>query len=58
MISENGLHIPAEWAMFIAVSRLSPVKIQILMFARWSFTIVSGTPSCSLSSIPVAPRKI
>ena len=43
--------------MLIAVSCLSPVSIHTLIFARWSIEIVSGTPSCSLSSTAVAPTK-
>ena len=35
---------------------LSPVRTQILMLARERTAMVSGTPSCSLSSIAVAPR--
>ena len=35
---------------------LSPVSTQILMSAFESFEMVSGTPSCSLSSIAVAPN--
>lgn len=35
---------------------LSPVSTQILMSAFASFEMVSGTPSCSLSSIAVAPK--
>lgn len=35
---------------------LSPVRTQILILARERMVMVSGTPSCSLSSIAVAPR--
>jgi hypothetical protein len=42
--------------MLMAVSWRSPVSTQILMPACDSLTIVSGTPSCSLSSMPVAPN--
>lgn len=35
---------------------LSPVSTQILTSAFPSFEMVSGTPSCSLSSIAVAPN--
>lgn len=41
--------------MLIAVSCLSPVRIQILMSAFISVSMVSGTLSWSLSSIAVAP---
>lgn len=40
--------------MLIAVSCLSPVKTQILIPASCNVWIVSGTPSCNLSSIAVA----
>ena len=43
--------------MLMAVSRLSPVNIHILIPARLSFSIASATPSCNLSSIAVAPSK-
>mmetsp|Transcript_61638 Transcript_61638/g.193192 ORF Transcript_61638/g.193192 Transcript_61638/m.193192 type:complete len:205 (+) Transcript_61638:592-1206(+) len=42
--------------MFRAVSSLSPVSTQSLMPASRSFLMVSGTLSCSLSSMAVAPR--
>lgn len=35
---------------------LSPVKTQILILALFRVIIVSGTPSCSLSSMAVAPN--
>mmetsp|Transcript_36699 Transcript_36699/g.110895 ORF Transcript_36699/g.110895 Transcript_36699/m.110895 type:complete len:323 (+) Transcript_36699:1235-2203(+) len=41
--------------MLRAVSSLSPVRTQSLMPAVRMLTIVSATPSCSLSSMPVAP---
>lgn len=41
--------------ILMAVSCLSPVRIQILMSAFIRVSIVSGTRSCSLSSIAVAP---
>lgn len=44
-----------EYAMLTAVSCLSPVSTQICIPASRSAAIVSGTPSCSRSSIPVAP---
>ncbi|KAL1845037.1 hypothetical protein VTK73DRAFT_1298 [Phialemonium thermophilum] len=53
--SEVGRQTRAEWAMLMAVSRLSPVSIQILMLARLSRSMVSGTPFCNLSSMAVAP---
>lgn len=37
---------------------LSPVKTQILMPAMAKLAIVCGTPSCSLSSIAVAPKSV
>jgi len=46
-----------EWAMLIAVSCLSPVSIQIFMSAFAKVAIVSGTPSCSRSSMADAPSK-
>mmetsp|Transcript_2769 Transcript_2769/g.6437 ORF Transcript_2769/g.6437 Transcript_2769/m.6437 type:complete len:215 (+) Transcript_2769:1851-2495(+) len=42
-------------AMFLAVPTLSPVSIHILMPALRKSARTSGTPSCSLSSIAVAP---
>mmetsp|Transcript_88598 Transcript_88598/g.185152 ORF Transcript_88598/g.185152 Transcript_88598/m.185152 type:complete len:260 (-) Transcript_88598:173-952(-) len=42
--------------IFRAVSNLSPVRTQTLMPAFRNFSIVSGTWSCSLSSIAVIPR--
>lgn len=44
--------------MLTAVSCLSPVKTQSWIPASRRAVIVSGTPSCSLSSIPVAPGVI
>ena len=41
--------------MLMAVSDLSPVSMAILMSACRKRSMVSGTPSCSLSSIAVAP---
>lgn len=41
--------------MLMAVSCLSPVSIQIFMSAFMRVSMVSGTLSCSLSSIAVAP---
>lgn len=41
--------------MLTAVSCLSPVNTQIFIPASWRDAIVSGTPSCRRSSIPVAP---
>ena len=43
--------------MLMAVSFLSPVSIHIMIPASLSACIVSGTPLCNLSSIPVAPKK-
>uniref|UniRef100_A0A147BUP4 Uncharacterized protein n=1 Tax=Ixodes ricinus TaxID=34613 RepID=A0A147BUP4_IXORI len=42
--------------MLMAVSCLSPVRTQILMSALSRSATVSGTPSCSLSSMAVDPR--
>ena len=39
----------------MAVSLLSPVRTQSLIPAFSKLAMVSGTPSCSLSSIAVAP---
>mmetsp|Transcript_3683 Transcript_3683/g.9268 ORF Transcript_3683/g.9268 Transcript_3683/m.9268 type:complete len:263 (+) Transcript_3683:1445-2233(+) len=44
--------------MFSAVSCLSPVSTQILIPALASVAMASGTPTCSLSSIAVAPTMI
>mmetsp|Transcript_19224 Transcript_19224/g.55149 ORF Transcript_19224/g.55149 Transcript_19224/m.55149 type:complete len:233 (-) Transcript_19224:754-1452(-) len=43
--------------MLRAVSNLSPVSTHRLMPAFLKLTIVSGTPSCNLSSIAVAPAR-
>ena len=45
-------------AMFFAVPTLSPVSIQILIPAVRRSDRISGTPSCSLSSIAVAPCSV
>lgn len=42
--------------MLMAVSTLSPVRTQVLIPARARLWMVSGTPTCSLSSMAVAPR--
>ena len=47
-----------EKPMFIAVSILSPVRIQTLIPAFKKSRIHSGTLSCSLSSIAVAPMMV
>mmetsp|Transcript_18807 Transcript_18807/g.45094 ORF Transcript_18807/g.45094 Transcript_18807/m.45094 type:complete len:209 (-) Transcript_18807:187-813(-) len=44
--------------MLMAVSCLSPVSIHTLIPACVSAEIASGTPSCSLSSMAVAPSKM
>ena len=44
--------------MFSAVYNLSPVIIMTLIPARCSRAMVSGTPSCRRSSIPVAPMML
>mmetsp|Transcript_24661 Transcript_24661/g.79373 ORF Transcript_24661/g.79373 Transcript_24661/m.79373 type:complete len:331 (+) Transcript_24661:1233-2225(+) len=46
------------YPMLIAVSCLSPVSIQTLILASRRSRMVSGTPSCSLSSIAVAPTMV
>lgn len=46
-----------EYAIVTAVSCLSPVKTQSWIPACRSAAMVSGTPSWSRSSIPVAPGK-
>ena len=45
-------------AMFFAVPTLSPVSIHTLIPASRRSASTSGTPSCSLSSIAVAPWKV
>lgn len=45
-----------EYPIFTAVSCLSPVRTQICSPALRSLVIVSGTPSCKRSSMPVAPE--
>jgi len=45
-----------DFAISIAVSCLSPVRTQTQIFDSISFSIVSGTPSYSLSSIALAPK--
>mmetsp|Transcript_14256 Transcript_14256/g.45556 ORF Transcript_14256/g.45556 Transcript_14256/m.45556 type:complete len:395 (-) Transcript_14256:2081-3265(-) len=52
MSCTNSLH---ENPMLIAVSILSPVSTQTLIPALRRSRIVSGVPSCSLSSMAVAP---
>ena len=47
-----------ESAMFSAVSNLSPVSMTTLIPPSLREQMVSGTKSCSLSSIPVAPTRI
>lgn len=42
--------------MLMAVSFLSPVRTQTLIPALWRASMVSGTSSCSLSTIPVVPE--
>eukprot|EP00965_Chrysotila_dentata_P023320 772653-Pleurochrysis_carterae.AAC.1 len=42
-------------AMFLAVPTLSPVSIHTLTDAARKSARISGTPSCSLSSMAVAP---
>lgn len=50
--------INSPYAMFIAVSILSPVNTQILIPALERVSIQDGTPSWSLSSIAVQPIKV
>mmetsp|Transcript_14832 Transcript_14832/g.62611 ORF Transcript_14832/g.62611 Transcript_14832/m.62611 type:complete len:244 (-) Transcript_14832:2140-2871(-) len=52
MSSRNNEH---ACPMLIAVSCLSPVKTQTATPARMSCSMHPGTPSCSLSSMAVAP---
>mmetsp|Transcript_16212 Transcript_16212/g.33275 ORF Transcript_16212/g.33275 Transcript_16212/m.33275 type:complete len:209 (-) Transcript_16212:2063-2689(-) len=47
-----------EKPMLIAVSCLSPVRTQSFMPASAKVSIASGTPSCSLSSMAVAPTSV
>lgn len=49
---------PAENPIFIAVSTLSPVSTQTIIPVYRISLIVSGTPSCNLSSIAVEPTNI
>mmetsp|Transcript_46255 Transcript_46255/g.83336 ORF Transcript_46255/g.83336 Transcript_46255/m.83336 type:complete len:223 (-) Transcript_46255:375-1043(-) len=46
-----------DLAISMAVSVLSPVSIQTWTFISFSFWMASGTPSCSLSSMAVSPKK-
>lgn len=49
---------PLDWAIFTAVSCLSPVNTQTFIPASTMWAIVSGTPCCNLSSIAVVPVKL
>ena len=49
---------PAEYAMLMAVSSLSPVSTQTRMPASRSFSIVSFTSSCKRSSTAVTPSSV
>mmetsp|Transcript_26539 Transcript_26539/g.76398 ORF Transcript_26539/g.76398 Transcript_26539/m.76398 type:complete len:246 (+) Transcript_26539:1036-1773(+) len=51
----SGSRRPVAMPMLMAVSVLSPVSIQTLMPACVILTIVSPTPSCNRSSMPVMP---
>ena len=51
----NNLH---DLAMLIAVSGLSPVSIHMRIPAASRTSIVSSTPSCSRSSMPVTPMRV
>mmetsp|Transcript_58542 Transcript_58542/g.126685 ORF Transcript_58542/g.126685 Transcript_58542/m.126685 type:complete len:245 (+) Transcript_58542:1128-1862(+) len=53
--SVSGKRRPVATPMLMAVSTLSPVSIQTLIPAAHIFSMVSPTPSCNLSSIPVMP---
>lgn len=55
-ISIQTIHYMFFSPMLMAVSCLSPVRIQILMSAFMRVSIVSGTLSWSLSSMAVAPN--
>lgn len=54
----SGLIKRQEYPMLIAVSWRSPVRTQTLIPASIIVWIVSGTPSCNLSSIAVAPMRV
>lgn len=51
----NLSDLPLPWTLTPVCTCLSPVSTHTLMPAFLSLSMVSGTPSCSLSSIPVAP---
>mmetsp|Transcript_20503 Transcript_20503/g.56885 ORF Transcript_20503/g.56885 Transcript_20503/m.56885 type:complete len:361 (+) Transcript_20503:2615-3697(+) len=51
----RGVRTLVEYPISMAVSRLSPVNTQSLIPALPSVAMVSGTPTCSLSSMAVAP---
>ena len=53
----NGLWNPPPHFPFLLITCLSPVRTQTLIPAFLSLSMVSGTPSCNLSSMPVAPVK-
>mmetsp|Transcript_36314 Transcript_36314/g.89463 ORF Transcript_36314/g.89463 Transcript_36314/m.89463 type:complete len:244 (+) Transcript_36314:869-1600(+) len=55
MSSRRRLH---AWPMLMAVSCLSPVSTHTAMPARISCSMHCGTPSCSLSSMAVAPSRM
>lgn len=55
-ISSSGSSSLQAYAILMAVSCLSPVNTQICRPAFRRAAMVSGTPSCSRSSIPVAPE--
>mmetsp|Transcript_16130 Transcript_16130/g.32629 ORF Transcript_16130/g.32629 Transcript_16130/m.32629 type:complete len:252 (-) Transcript_16130:1974-2729(-) len=57
-ISMSSSNVPLDRPILIAVSCLSPVKIQIAIPAWRRDRSVSGTPSCSLSSIAVTPTNV
>lgn len=54
-ISSSGSSSLQAYAMLTAVSCLSPVSTHICRPAFRRASMVSGTPSCSRSSMPVAP---
>lgn len=56
MISSSWSSSLQAYAILTAVSCLSPVRTQICNPALRKLAMVSGTPSCKRSSIPVAPN--
>mmetsp|Transcript_78837 Transcript_78837/g.198079 ORF Transcript_78837/g.198079 Transcript_78837/m.198079 type:complete len:230 (+) Transcript_78837:2284-2973(+) len=56
MTSISSLRTFVLYPIFLAVSNLSPVSTQSFTPAPRRRTMVSATPTCSLSSMPVAPK--